>query len=62
MAVPICTVKSSGTTESCTNVNAGVYSKVTVGATYNIQLLTPIVSNLFGNAIHLSASTTAVVQ
>ena len=58
MTTPQCT--AGGSPVAC---SAGtVYSKVQIGATYDVTLLTPLVSIIMGGPVHMSAATTAAIQ
>ena len=61
-ASPTCNLTGTATTQTCTATGAGVYDRVTVTATYDMTLLTPLMTVLMGGPVHLTAATTAVIQ
>jgi len=62
LASPVCTRTGTATTENCTSTGAGAYDHVTIAATYDVTLLTPLMNTLMGGPVRLSAATTAVIQ
>src|SRR5215213_5210089 len=62
LASPVCTFTGTTTTATCTSTGSSVYDHVSVAATYDVTLLTPLMSTLMGGPVHLSATTTAVIQ
>ena len=62
MAAPSCTLTGTSTTQACTSTAAGFYSQVMVSATYDVTLITPLMTTLMGGPVHMTASTTAVIQ
>jgi Flp pilus assembly protein TadG len=62
MAAPSCTKTGTTITESCTTTSAGAYSQVRISATYDVTLITPLMTTLMGGPVHMTASTTAVIQ
>jgi Flp pilus assembly protein TadG len=62
LSSPSCTITGTTTTENCTSTAPSAYSDVKIVAAYNVSLITPLMSTLMGGPIHLTASTTAVIQ
>jgi Flp pilus assembly protein TadG len=62
LSTPVCTLAANPSqTEACTSTTAGYYSQVTITASYDFTLLTPMMTALMGGPIHMSATTTAVM-
>lgn len=59
MSKPQCL--SGVTWGDCTSIVPGTYSQVKITADYNMYLLTPLVGNVIGNPIHMTATTTAAI-
>jgi hypothetical protein len=57
MAAPICLDAAGVQLPSC----GAAAAYVTIGATYDMDLLTPLVSNLMGHPVHMSAAATAPI-
>jgi len=57
MAAPTCAT-SAGVAIACGDVTAAY---ITVGASYDMDLFTPLVSNLMGHPVHMTASATAPI-
>jgi hypothetical protein len=62
MSTPLCTVTGTTTTTTCTSTAPNAYSHVRIVAAYDVALLTPLMTTLMGGPVHLTASTTAVIQ
>ena len=58
LETPQCT-PVAGPPEDCLNTTPGVYTKVKIVATYDMTLVTPLMSALIGT-VHMTAATTAV--
>jgi hypothetical protein len=61
LSPPQCTRIIGSTVENCTATGTGIYSNVRIGATYSMTLLTPLMTNLMGGPIRMSAATTASI-
>jgi hypothetical protein len=60
MATPICLNTVGGTLPSCEDPTAPP-AYITIGASYDMDLLTPLVSNFLGHPVHMSAAATAPI-
>jgi Flp pilus assembly protein TadG len=62
MSAPLCTLTSDGTTANCTSTTPNAYSSVRITASYQMTLLTPLMTTLMGGPVQMTAATTAAVQ
>jgi hypothetical protein len=60
MLAPACTLTVGGTTGSCQRLPIGTYTKVKIVASYNVTMLTPLLSFFVApTGVRLTAATTA---
>jgi len=59
MQAPVCTLIASGTVVDCTSIDP---KNVRIVASYNIDLITPLMTTLMGGPVHMTAATTAAIQ
>ena len=60
MKAPQCTLTLTGfTTAPCDNAIPKTYSKVTISASYDVTMFTPLMSTILG-PVHMTATTTSV--
>ena len=60
MLTPMCTLASGGDV-TCVPAAAGIYTNVKIAAEYNMTLLTPLVGNILGSQLKMTAATTAAI-
>ena len=61
MSKPQCTPTVGGAAVDCTSSTTGIYSNVKIVATYQMTMLTPLISNIMGGPITMTAATTAAI-